>query len=75
MNKTDLDNYLSRKVIISLSDGSKYRGFLKKIDNENIILQNLQYSKEIVLRIDQVISIRILSDFFEKFRKHFFHNK
>lgn len=70
MEAEELRNYLSRKVLIGLSNGQKYRGFLVRINENEVILENAQYEKEIVLPINSIISIRVSINYFEKFKSY-----
>lgn len=74
MEKEDFTNYLSRKVIIGLNDSRSFKGFLKSINDNEIVLLNTQYDKEVRLPIRQIISIKVSVNNFEKFKpcKKFF---
>lgn len=70
MEKEELTNYLSRKVLIGLSDSRNFRGFLKSITDNEAILLNPQYDKEIRLPIREIISIRVSANHFERFKPY-----
>lgn len=76
MEAEELKNYMCRRIIVSLSNGQHYKGYFKKIDNGNIVLESTQYSKEKAIPVDKIISIRVLS-LWDKFqsRKKFFWSK
>jgi len=76
MQKQELENYLSRRVEIILNNSQKFKGFMIRIDDENIILKSCQYSQEKIIPINQIISIRILMNFLERVtRKTFFWDR
>ena len=73
MEAEELKNYLCRRVIITLNDSQRFKGYFKKIDNGNAILNistsyKFNTSKDIVLPIKDIIGIRIWTNFFDKFK-------
>ena len=74
MQKTELDNYFCQKVLIGLNDGRKLKGFLIRLNENEVLLQNPMYDKAIVLAIKDIISIKLLIGFWERQRRYFFHS-
>lgn len=59
MKKEDIEDFVNSNVIVFLKVGWKYSGFITKISNDCITLDDLKVGK-IVIEIDDISTVREL---------------
>jgi ribosome maturation factor RimP len=73
MNRADVEKYIGRKCVIKLDTGEEYKGFIKKVTDTSVYIQNPMYDKELVLELEKVIAIRVHLSFWERKYNRFFN--